>query len=352
MAKDARSNLIDLIQKNGPISIADYLSYCLNDPAYGYYTNRNPLGRDGDFVTSPEISQIFGELLGLWILDKWLAMRTPKPIALIELGPGRGILMQDVLRSCELRPGFIQHVTIHLLEINKVLIKEQTKSLKGYPVVWHKTIEDLLDATKGHVSFFVANEFFDALPSHQYVCKNKTWYERLIDYKEADDTFVYTRSLIPQIPPTHYPLGHDGAIIETSPEMTALFRQITQHIDQNRGGLLLVDYGYNEFSFGDTLQAVQGHDFVDVFADIGNMDLTTHVNYAPFMDVLQDFPRLQHTYSTQREFLIACGIYLRAHHLASNQPEEIQKQILLSVTRLISPEEMGDLFKVLAVIAI
>ncbi|HET7716600.1 MAG TPA: SAM-dependent methyltransferase, partial [Bauldia sp.] len=283
-----------LIAANGPITIADYMALCLGDREHGYYMVREPFGGSGDFITAPEVSQIFGELIGLWAVATWQAMGSPSPFVLVELGPGRGTLMADLLRAARLRPAFLDAARIHLVETSPRLRAIQEATLAGAAVTWHAAI----DALPAGPAIVVANEFFDALPIRQYVATASGWAERMVGLDEAGRLrFGMRDSAGPSSTvPTHAkpsarmgkptPSGEGdtpygaGGIVEISPAATAIMSTLATRIASDGGAALIIDYGYEGPAFGETLQAVRGHRHVDPLAEPGEADLTAHVDFA------------------------------------------------------------------------
>lgn len=322
-----------------------YMQAALTDPEGGYYTTRNPLGRAGDFITSPEISQIFGELLGLWCVDVWQQSGMPTA-RLVELGPGRGTLMADALRAMRKVPGVTSQLSAHLLEINPLLREQQQEQLHGMgvPVFWHDT---LAEALGNGPAFILANEFFDALPVRQYQWQPDGWYERLVGLGENDELcFTLSRQ------PVQLINGWDGSanpgdIMEVNEIAEHMVAQIAKHLAKHGGAALIVDYGYAE-GHGDTLQAVKRHAFHPVLEAPGEADLTAHVDFAALAGVAERAGATTHGPVAQGAFLLQLGIELRMLQLAKHAEPEQQREIRAGVERLIAPEAMGSLFKVLA----
>lgn len=250
------------IEQDGPISVSDYMSAALSDPEFGYYTTREPFGRGGDFVTAPEISQMFGELIGLWVAQVWLSMDTPGDIALVELGPGRGTLMADMMRTLKRAlPALHESANLHLVEMSPRLRTQQATALEGLAPTWHDTIQTLPQAP----TILIANEFIDALPIHQYVKSTDGWHERCVaegasggttlGFCLADEPVADT-TILPQTITPRTPME---AIAEVRPEADALIHQLAQHFTSQKCAALFIDYGHEISGFGDTFQAVRNH---------------------------------------------------------------------------------------------
>jgi NADH dehydrogenase [ubiquinone] 1 alpha subcomplex assembly factor 7 len=335
-----QSQLIKQIALNGPMSVADYMTECLLHPKFGYYATRDPFGAQGDFITAPEISQMFGELIGLCLAQSWLDQGAPEAFTLAELGPGRGTLMADILRATRAVKGFHAAAKIHLVEASTLLRKKQKAALDGYKVHWHDTVETLPNAPL----YLVANEFFDALPIRQYVRQGKDWCERRVGAEAGQLQFGLTE-------PTAQPaLEHrlsdtrDGDLVELCPLGASVAQTLGRKIQQAGGVALIIDYG-DWRSLGDTLQALRNHSFVDPLESPGSSDLTTHVDF----EALALAAECAHTRLTaQGTFLERLGIAARAQTLAANLNGDALKTHLDAYRRLTDATEMGTLFKVIA----
>jgi SAM-dependent MidA family methyltransferase len=344
MATPLGEKLTAIIAANGPISIADYMSHCLADPAYGYYATRDPLGPAGDFVTAPEISQMFGELIGVWLVHAWRAAGAPAPAILAEAGPGRGTLMADILRAAKSDPPFLNAVSVHLVETSPALREKQKTALAGInsPVTWHERIEDVPDGPL----FFIANEFFDALPIQQYVRGGSEWRERVV---ELDETGSLAFGLGPGRPDRSIAEAPEGAIFEVCPAAEVIMDTIAGRVAASGGAALIIDYGYGQAAFGDTLQAVRKHAFADPLADPGEADLTAHVDFAALAQSVRRAGAAARGPMDQGAFLLAAGLLERAGRLGAGKDAQTQDAIGKAARRLAGSEAMGSLFKVLAV---
>jgi NADH dehydrogenase [ubiquinone] 1 alpha subcomplex assembly factor 7 len=331
------------IRRTGPLPLARFMDAALNDPVHGYYRTRDPLGAAGDFVTAPEISQMFGELLGVWLAYTWQQMGSPGDALLVELGPGRGTLMGDALRATQRVPGFHESVTLHLVETNPVLRQAQHTALHAFEPMWHARIADLPPGPM----FLVANEFFDALPIDQYIFTKGAWHERHVGLKKGDgqdEDFVFVIG-----PPAKrvFPPGVEGAIREDAPAAHAVLRQVATRLASFGGAAIIVDYGTAASETGDSLQAMRGHARHDPLTDPGSADLTAHVDFAALADIARQAGAKSYGPMEQGKFLEILGITQRTEVLSKSSPEQTGK-IGLAVKRLIAPTEMGTLFKALA----
>lgn len=331
--------LIRRIQASGPLTLADYMADCLMHPQHGYYATRDPFGSAGDFTTAPEISQMFGELLGLSLAQYWLDLGQPAAFTLAELGPGRGTLMADVLRATARVPGFHAAARVHLVETSATLRARQRATLGDHQVTWLDRAEDLPQAPL----FLLANEFFDALPIRQFTRAGDGWYETMVGLTDG------ALSLGRAAPATLALLEHrladtaTGDIVEICPAAPAILHAIAQRIEAYQGLALILDYG-DWISRGDTFQALKAHAFTDPLQAPGEADLTAHVDFAALAAAV---PR--HAYTTQGALLTALGLPQRSAQLAARLSGAQLTQHLAATRRLTAPEEMGQLFKAIAV---
>jgi SAM-dependent MidA family methyltransferase len=331
--------LAQRIRETGPITVADYMAECLLHPVHGYYTTRDPFGAAGDFTTAPEISQMFGELLGLALAQAWLDRGSPSPFTLAELGPGRGTLMADLLRATKAVPGFQAAARITLVEASPRLREVQAAALSAYAPRWLDRLEDLPEAPL----FLVANEFLDALPIRQFQHGPQGWHERLIGLRDDSLTFGLSAPL-PQVPDTPaFRDAPEGALVEDNLPARMAVAEVSTRIARHGGVAYWIDYG-GWRSQGDTLQALRQHRAADPLAHPGEADLTAHVDFEPLAALAQGF-----AYDTQGAVLTRLGIEVRAERLARNLAGPALESHLAAHRRLTHPEEMGSLFKVLAV---
>ncbi len=330
------------IARSGPITMADFMADCLLHPTHGYYATRDPFGQTGDFITAPEISQMFGEMIGLFLAQVWIDQGRPTPFALAEPGPGRGTLMADILRAAKAVPGFVNAAEVHLVEASKTLKEIQRNTLKKNNTVhWHSSLPTLPDMPL----FLVANEFFDALPIRQFQRDENGWREQLLGLSGEALQFGLSdpapiAALANRITDTH-----TGDMVETCQPAQAFMAEIDARISHYGGVALIIDYG-DWRSLGDTLQALRNHTPEDPLANPGNADLTAHVD---FEAIATAAPHLQATAMTpQGVFLERLGITQRAQMLAQNLAGAALEDHISAHRRLTHPEEMGTLFKTLA----
>lgn len=344
-----KGRIVRLIEAAGPISVSDYMALCLADPQDGYYMTRDPFGRDGDFVTAPEVSQMFGELVGAWITATWHAAGAPQPVTLAEIGPGRGTLMQDLLRTLvKIAPQLVGAASVVLIETSPKLRAVQEAALRDAPVTV-RWLEDVAELPP-QPTIIVGNELFDAIPLRQYVRTEAGWRERVVGLDEGGKLFFMAGagSLDPALLPAAAAHAPVGAIVEIAPARAALMQKIAGRIADHGGAGLFIDYGHVQPGVGDTLQALRKHAHDDPLAHPGEADLTAHVDFAALADAAR-LAGLQAQILTQGEFLLRLGLLERAGALGANTSEAIRERLSGEVQRLAGPEEMGGLFKVLAI---
>ena len=333
------------IARDGPLTVEEFMQACLSDEAAGVYASRQPIGGKGDFITSPEISQIFGELVGLWAVAVWQSMGEPSRVTIAELGPGRGTLMADASRAWRGVPKFLDSVSVALIETSPVMVEAQRKTLKdaGAPLRWYAA----LDAVPEGPLIVIANEFVDALPIRQFIRRGEAWRERLIA-SDGEGGFAFIDGEaededrhLPQAAP-------DDAILETRPAAQALMRELGRRAEHAPLAALIIDYGHAESGFGDTLQAVRGHRFADVLANPGAADLSAHVDFADLKRAAVAAGLNAHGPMPQGEFLLKLGLAARRERLLQRATPTQAEDIASGAARLVDPRQMGVLFKALA----
>lgn len=347
-----KQSLIRRIKAQGPISVADYMAECLFNPDHGYYVKKEPFGAEGDFITAPDISQIFGELTASWLIQIWQSQGKPSPFTLCEIGPGRGVWMQDIITAIsKIQLEMLAAVDVKLIEKSAKLAKTQADRLSSLPINinW---VNDIVDSTN-LPTLIIANELFDAIPIRQYVKTNQGWQERVVAV-DADDRLIFsigTGSLSEDLLPPIAAAAPDGTIFEYAPAREALAQQIAEHINQHGGAALLIDYGHAKSDLGDTLQAVRNHAYEDVFANPGEADLTSHVDFEALNIAAKMAKAQTHEIASQADFLLAMGLVERAGLLGANKDAQAREAITAAVHRLAGNNEgqMGDLFKVMCI---
>jgi len=340
-----------IIRREGPISVERFMHIALQDPGHGYYRSGNPIGAAGDFVTAPEISQMFGELLAMWMADIWLRAGRPDSLRLVELGPGRGTLMQDMLRAAQAVAGFRDALRPVLVESSRRLAALQAERLSGEGVAWAASVAGL----PAGPAFLVANEFFDALPARQFQRVAGGWRERRIAI-DSGGRLAWSLGDLTARPAALFPAADSvpvGGIAEVSEEGIAIQRQIARHVREHGGAGLIVDYGYTEPELlsaggGDTLQAVRGHKAVDPLASPGRADLSAHVNFTALARAARAEGAGVAMPVSQGNFLQALGIRERAAALRRGKPSAAAGNIDAAMRRLVDKAEMGALFRAMA----
>jgi NADH dehydrogenase [ubiquinone] 1 alpha subcomplex assembly factor 7 len=316
------SKLKERIRREGPLSVAEYMAACLHDPEHGYYVKQPAIGRDGDFITAPEISQVFGELIGLWSAVVWQQMGSPARVNLVELGPGRGTLMRDALRAAQKVPGFLGAIDVHLVESNATLIDRQRATLSGCdrPIAWHASLATISQVP----AIVIANEFLDTVPASQSI----DGIARRVSL-DATDRLAFTPA--------------DGTIHEQQ-DHTALIAGLAHRAAHAPLAALFVDYGHTATAHGETLQALRAHQPEHPLTSPGEADLTVHVDFEAFANTAASAALAVDGPITQGEFLGRLGIVERASRLMSANPAKAA-EIELAVARLIAPQGMGSRFK-------
>jgi NADH dehydrogenase [ubiquinone] 1 alpha subcomplex assembly factor 7 len=338
------------IRAEGPLTVAAYMAMALHDQVSGYYARRDPIGAAGDFTTAPEISQIFGELIGLWSGELWQRMERPDPLILTELGPGRGVLMSDFLRAAAGVPGFRRALRLYLVEASPTLRAEQERRLSGANPVWVPHPEDLPDGPM----LLIANEFLDALPVRQFVRGRRHWSERLIALGPGDELVFLDGRENPAaslLVPASLRDSAPGSVVEICPAALALAGLLGARFARQPGAALFIDYGHCPSAPGVSLRALSRHRPVSPLAEPGLADLSTDVDFAAFAQAGHRAGAHICGPVTQARFLCALGAGLRLAILSEEATPGQRRALQSGVRRLLDPGQMGDLFKVIALIS-
>lgn len=342
---ELEAHIRSLIADDGPITVERFMELALGHPEHGYYMNRDPFGASGDFTTAPEISQMFGELIGLWAAEVWATMGRPNPLRLVELGPGRGTLMSDALRAARVSPNFRAALDVTLVETSPTLaeIQHETLLTAGAPIAWVAT---LAEAPEGP-AIFIGNEFLDALPVRQYVRNHNRWRERVV-WVDRSGAIAFAPGRQPE--PFIHAQGEEGDIIETCPAAHRLVYELAGRLARQGGVALFIDYGHGVTTIGETLQAVRAHRIADVLAEPGECDLTAHVDFAAMARTARAAGAAVYGPVDQGDFLREIGLETRARALSERSPDRGQ-EFEQARRRLMGKDggEMGALFKVMAV---
>lgn len=339
-----KDRLKDQIAQTGPITVAEYMTACLYDPQDGYYATRPALGEDGDFLTAPLVSQMFGELLGLWAAELWVRLGRPDRVLLVEVGPGDGTLMSDALRAARVAPGFLEAVKLVLVEVSAPLIEAQRARLTGGPVEpsWAASI---LELPEGAPVIVIANELLDCLPAHQFVRTPQGWAERMVGLDDRGELAFGLTARPGGVAPLEAEVGE---LLEVSPAQALFASELGALIARQGGAALLIDYGRSEPGPGDTLQALKAHQKVGPLDCPGEADLTVHADFPAVASAAKRAGAHATPILTQAELFGRLGLYDRADALARYHPDRVES-LERQVERLTGPDQMGVLFKALAV---
>jgi SAM-dependent MidA family methyltransferase len=341
-----------IILANGPISVTDYFSLCLADPEHGYYKTREPFGQSGDFITAPEISQLFGEMLGIFLVQAWQRHGEPNPVNIAEIGPGRGTMMADILRVvAKLSPALYEAASVHLVETSERLqkVQQQTLIAHKFKISWHDSFDTLPDG----FLLLAANELFDAIPIRQFVKTAQGFRERVVGLDTAGDLAFAAgvAGIDPVLLPTAAQTAPLATVFEIAPARDAVMAALSERIRTHGGTAVVIDYGHMATGLGDTLQAVRSHQFDPPLAHPGEADVTSHVDFEQLARraIAEGLQINGLTY--QGDFLIALGLAERAAALGRDKSSETQENIRADAERLAGAGEgkMGELFKVLVV---
>jgi len=336
--------LIRRMRRDGALSVADFMGTALFHPEQGYYARRMPIGRAGDFTTAPEVHQMFGEMIAAWLVDYWYRSGRPEPFLLVELGPGRGTLMQDILRTAAgLSPSFTRAAKVWFVETSSILRREQAVAVPA------ASLTDDLAAVPAAFALVVANEFFDALPIHQYVKTGRHWRERTVTWDGSSARFIF--ALAPHLSPAtpHLPdLAREGDIVEISPAAQAIVADLAGRAVADGGASLIIDYARDPREPCGTLQAVQSHRRVDPLREPGTADLSARVDFQELASTARAAGASVHGPRAQGAFLETVGIRERGHRLAAMQPAT-RDGIESALRRLTRPEGMGSQFQAMSI---
>jgi len=346
MNESLKGRIVRQIRASGPIPLAEFMHWCMADPGDGYYANREAIGAKGDFITAPEISQMFGEMIGIWAVERWEELGRPDSFNLVELGPGKGTLMSDLLRIGNAMPEFVAAAQVRMVETSDKLVAMQKQSLSEFGnVTWHKSIQEISNKPV----IVIANEFLDVLPVRQYVKTGDEWREHAIG-TNADDELVWTLGtgvLEKTSLPENADQEPEGAIFEISTIRESFIANTSEILKANCGAALFIDYGHAKSGFGDTVQALRAHGYTEILGEPGKADLTAHVDFEALQKVAESNGMAVKPLTTQGEFLLGLGLLERAGQLGRNQSPEIQESLTRQAERLALPEAMGNLFKVM-----
>ena len=324
-----------------------FIDFSLYSKKFGYYMKKNPFGKNGDFITAPNISRLFTEMIAIWIISFWESLGSPKKFNLIELGAGNGEMMKTLIESFENFPIFLKSCNFVIHEKSPLLITEQKKKLKKKEILWISKIDRLEKIP----SIFIANEFFDALPIKQFRKKGNVWFEKFVNFKNRDEAFFFEKKVdIKKVENNiGFKISKNQNFIEYSELCLNYLKKISKIIKKNNGGLLLIDYGYIDKNMENTLQAVSNHKIANILKDIGNSDITHNLNFKLFQNFIKQIGGLGINFTTQKKFLLKMGIKERAETISKNKNFLKKADIYYRLQRLIDQKQMGNLFKVMLI---
>ncbi len=335
------------LEKNHKFSLDKFINFCLYNKDHGYYTNKKKFGKEGDFITAPNISRLFSEMIAIWIVSFWQSLGSPKKFNLIELGAGNGEMMKILLESFQNFPIFFNSCNFIILEKSPSLIKIQKEKLKKNEISWISKINQ----TNKNPSIFIANEFFDALAIKQFEKKENSWFETFVNLKGLKKAFFFEKKInIKKIEKKiKFEISKNQNFIEYSELGFIYLKKISKIIKDNNGGLLLIDYGNKDKKMRNTLRGISKHKFANILDDIGNVDITHNINFELFRNYIRSIGELDSSLTTQKKFLIKMGIKERAEIISKKHNFSKKADIYYRLKKLIDDKQMGSLFKVMLI---
>ncbi len=336
-----------LIKKNDKISLDKFINLSLYDKKFGYYMKKNPFGKKGDFITAPNISRLFSEMIAIWVISFWESLGKPKKFNLIELGGGNGEMMNVLIESFSNFPEFLKTCNLIILEKSPLLIKIQKKKLINKNVFWISQLSKI----KKNPSLFIANEFFDAIPIKQFKKKGYLWFEKFVNLTDPNKAFFFEKEInIKKLEKKiSFKLSKNQDFIEYSDLGLSYLKNILRKINRDSGGLLLIDYGYTSKKMRNTLKAFSNHKFANILNDIGNVDITHNISFNLFKNFVKQSGNLKSSLTTQKKFLTKMGIFKRAEIISKNQSFLRKADLYYRLKKLTDEKYMGNLFKVMFV---
>ena len=335
------------INRSSDLPLDEFIEFALYDKDFGYYMKKNPFGKEGDFITAPNITRLFSEIIAIWVITFWKSLGSPKRFNLVELGAGNGEMMKVVITTLKNFPEFFRNCIFLIHEKSELLTKQQKQNLQTENVTWISDIKNI----NSFPSIFLANEFFDALPIKQFFKRKDKWVERFVNLKKIDKAEFKEQLVdinqIEQI--LKFAISNNQEIIEYSPSAFNYLEKICKIIKNNNGGILIVDYGYLEPKMHETLQAINNHKYSNVLENIGNSDITYNISFNLFKKFIERFHDLDVIFNNQKKFLTSMGILQRAEILSKNIPFSKKTDLFYRVRRLIDKKQMGELFKVMLI---
>jgi len=333
------------IKKNDILPVDRYIDEALYNNKSGYYIKSNPFGKAGDYITSPNISILFSEMIAIWIVSFWQNLKSPKKFNLIELGAGNGEMIKQIIKVFNQFPKFKDCCKINILEKSENLKKIQKQKLKKNNIKWLKNLNEINDVP----NIFVANEFFDALPIKQFIKKKNKWFERNVKFSELNKPeFIDILSNIKKIEKKiGFKIFHGQKFVEYSPLSIKYLKIISKKININTGGILIIDYGYWDRKMKNTIKSISNHKFNDVLNKFSKADITYNINFNFLEKILKKLNLKINGKDNQQNFLQNLGIFDRAEIISKNLPFSRKADIYYRVKKLIDNNSMGEIFKVI-----
>tara|TARA_B100001093_G_scaffold253285_1_gene242378 strand:- start:5711 stop:6760 length:1050 start_codon:yes stop_codon:yes gene_type:complete len=335
------------MSKSTNLPLDKFIELALYDKKNGYYMKKNPFGKKGDFITAPNITRLFSEIIAIWVITFWKSLGSPKKINLIELGAGNGEMMKIIIETLKNFPEYFNSFNFMIYEKSKFLINEQKTNLSPSKIVWIKDLKEV----NSYPTLYLANEFFDAIPVKQYFRRKKEWFEKFVEFRKSSDAkFKYEKTNIKNIIKIlKFDIAKNQNIIEYSPKTFKYLNCILKIINKNNGGLLIIDYGYLNPKMQETLQAVRSHKYSSVLKNIGDSDITYNINFNLFKNFIYQFKKLDSVMTNQKKFLTNMGILKRAEIISKNKPFSKKTDLFYRIKRLIDEKQMGKIFKVMLI---
>jgi cyclopropane-fatty-acyl-phospholipid synthase len=329
------------------LPLDQFIEFALYDKVNGYYMKKNPFGKEGDFITAPNITRVFSEIIAIWIVTFWKSLGSPKKFNLLEFGAGNGEMMKVIIETLKNFPECFLKCNFQIHEKSELLKKKQQLSLKSEKIIWIENI----NTDNSYPTIFLANEFFDALPIKQFFKKKEGWVERFVNFKEEGKAeFKDQPADIKKIEQNlNFAISKDQEIIEYSPSSFEYLKDISNLIKNNDGGLLIIDYGYLNLKMKETLLAIKNHKHSNILEDIGDSDITYNINFNLFKRFVGQFDDLNFIITNQKKFLTSMGIIQRAEIISENIPFSKKSDLFYRIRRLIDEKQMGELFKVMLI---
>ena len=332
------------LKKNIKISLDEFINLSLYDKKNGYYMKKNPFGEKGDFTTAPNISRLFSEMIAIWIVSFWYYLGSPKNFNLVELGAGNGEMMKIFIESFKKFPNFLNACNIFIHEKSPILIKTQKNKLRGNKIIWVSKINKI----KKNPSIFIANEFFDSIAIKQFIKLDNLWFERFVSINEKKNFFFDKKFDMKKFEKKiNLKISHKQNFVEFSEIGMDYLTNISNIIKKNKGGILIIDYGYLDKKMKNTLQAISNKKYSNILENIGNSDITHNINFYLFKKIISKIGGLKENITTQKKFLIKMGIKERAEIISRNKTFMMKSNIYYRLNRLINEKLMGNLFKVM-----